>query len=228
MAESRYRRLIERLSDNTLRVTLHGYHVTNTDNNEKNKTFNLTVDGRPVDQVLQVLYDELDLEQGDLLKLSISVRRTRWKRRRKRNGSSLDNKPKPRSREQLLEWLCSTWTAYYIGPADGWVFMKHIMIKPSVIFQVILSGNMLQDGVYRLLKFDLYDQRQPDGTYQPVLVLKDDDFLDLATSNNPSSLRRQLIIHGFLSKEEFDTYFEANEQKQAALAEKLPKLVIRT
>lgn len=220
------KRLIERLSDNTLRATLHGYYSASLACDEGKEIFLLTVDGKPVHKVIQALFEELDLKENDLLRLSVSVRKTRWKRKKKSKDAVI--KPQARSRAQLLEWLCSTWVASYIGPADGYIFLKHIMVKPSVIFQVVLSGNTLTDGVWRLLKFDLFDERQPDGTYQPVMVMRDDDLLDLATSNNPSILKRQLIAHGFLSEEEFDIFFQPNQVKQEALAKTLPKLVIRT
>lgn len=213
----------KRLSDHTLRAVLHGKVEAKLFVVGDKSLFVLSIDGKDTSKVLEELFREEGLQNGDLLRASFSFRKTAWKRGTKRRNESL---PAPRSKKALLNEIHDVWMTCQVDK-NSYIFVKHLVRRPGDVLQIVLSGDAATDGVYQIQEYRIWEKvDEKTQSHVPVLQMVDFDRVLGPVEKSASTLQRQLLAAGLITPDEWERYFTTDPEKQAEVAKTLPEIVL--
>jgi len=141
----------------------------------------------------------------------------------KRTRKKKLTKAQEEKRSKLLQHILNKWVCVKLsyGEYDSYLFVLHRTPDEnsnSKLEQVVLSGDMLQDGVYLITDYDIdlvYDRK----TKKEIIVLRPKKF-DLKAGKyaedvileNYDQLKKHLVRAKYLTEEEFLIYFQSTKK----------------
>lgn len=185
----------------------------------------LYISGKNLEEILLEAMAKLEELEPDIkfMRVKFEMKRLKQLRVRHKPGKKVAEFARVKNHDEILTGLLGQWC---VTPQPGGSFaFNKLMEKEEAIYQVVLSGDLITDGVYELSDFKLYELADQ-GTKVPIpnLVMRDYDMVNSFLRKTADELKESMIKFGAITEEEFHRFFVSDKTIQRALARKMPIL----